>query len=95
MLPLFPIATKEEIKIFTEFMGESPQPTDANFKKLAKRYKEKADGENIFPKLPSMVKSYYTRWKRNQEIKTSQDNVGQAALEFREKLFRKSTLPPR
>jgi len=95
VLPLFPIATKEEIKIFTEFMGESPQPTDANFKKLAKRYKEKADGENIFPKLPSMVKSYYTRWKRNQEIKTSQDNVGQAALEFREKLFRKSTLPPR
>ena len=91
VLPLFPIATKEEIKIFTEFMGESPQPTDANFKKLAKRYKEKADGENIFPKLPSMVKSYYTRWKRNQEIKTSQDNVGQAALEFREKLFRKST----
>ena len=91
VLPLFPIATREEIKIFTEFMGKHPQPTDANFKVLAKRYKAKADGDQVFPKLPSMVKSYYSRWKKNQEIKTSKDNVGAEALAFRESLFRKST----
>lgn len=90
VLPLFPIATKEEIKIFTEFMGQYPQPTDANFKILAKRYKAKANGDSVFPKLPSMVKSYYSRWKKNQEIKTSIDNVGAEALAFRESLFRKS-----
>jgi len=62
--------------ILTVFMGQSPQTTDSNFKKLAKRYKEKADGDKTFPKLPSMVKSYYTRWKKNQDIKLSRYNVG-------------------
>ena len=38
-----------------------------------------------------MVKSCYSRWKKNQEIKTSIDNVGVEALAFRESLFRKST----
>ena len=72
VLALLPIATKEEIKIFTAFMLTHPKPTDSNFRDLAKLYKEKADGITIFPKLPSMVKSYYIRWKksRDQGIKT-------------------------
>jgi len=91
VLPLLPIATKEEIKLFTEFMMSHPNPTDSNFKALAKLFKEKADGKTIFPKLPSMIKSHYNRWKKNQEIKASRENVGSAAKDLRKKLFMKFT----
>ena len=91
VLALLPIATKEEIKIFAAFMLTHPKLTDSNFRDLAKLYKEKADGITIFPKLPSMVKSYYIRWKKNQEIKASRRTLGSAAVELREKLFKNST----
>jgi hypothetical protein len=90
-IPLLPIATKYEIAIFTKFMQDHPKPTDAHFITLAKLYKQKADGKTIFPKLPSMVKSYFNQWKRNQEIKASEENVGAEALRLREQLFKRST----
>ena len=91
VLPLLPIATREEIKLFTEFMLSHPNPTDSNFKALAKLFKEKADGKTIFPKLPSMVKHYYNRWEKINEIKASRDNIGSVAKDLREKLFKKFT----
>jgi hypothetical protein len=89
-LPLMPIGTMKEIQIFTTSMGRLPQPTDTSFKELAKLYKQKANGIDIFPKLPAMVKAYYNRWKKNQAIKRAQEGVGQAVLDLRRTLFRKS-----
>lgn len=91
IFPLLPIASKEEIKIFTRFMLDHPQATKSNFIKLAKLYKEKSDGKTVFPKLPSMVKAYYNRWKMNQAIKASQASIGPGAIQLREALFKKST----
>ena len=90
VLPLMPIATMREIQIFTTFMGRHPHPTDSNFRELAKIYKQNSDGIDVFPKLPAMVKAYYNRWKKNQAIKRSQEGVGQAVLDLRKTLFRKS-----
>ena len=70
-------------------MLSHPNSTDSNFKALAKLFKEKADGKTIFPKLPSMVKHYYNRWKTNNEIKASRDNVRSEANDLHEKLFKK------
>jgi len=77
-------------KRFTQFMRDHPQPIDANF--ICKARKAKADGTciSIFPKLLSMVKASYNRWKQNLAIKASQDNVGPAALELFETPLKKS-----
>ena len=58
--PPLPIRTKDEINIFTQFMATN-KATQGNFIKLAKLYKMSANGINIFPKLPTMLKSYYNR----------------------------------
>lgn len=38
-----------------------------------------------------MVKAYYNQWKINQAIKSLQENMGAAAQELCETLFKKST----
>ena len=91
VFPLLPIASRYEIAMLTKFMQDHPKPTDAHFIMLAKLYKQKSNGTTIFPKLPSMVKSYFNQWKRNQEIKASKENVGSEALQLREQLFKRST----
>jgi hypothetical protein len=58
--PIMP-CTKEE---FT--------PTSKTWSKMARVFVSKADGRTIFPKLPSMLRSYDDRWKANQSVKQIQ-----------------------
>lgn len=89
--PLQPIAHPDEVKMFTNFMMKHPKPTDSHFSELAKQYKQASNGTTIFPKLPSMVKAYYNRWRSNQEIKASRKNLGGPAQDLRQKLFLTNT----
>jgi hypothetical protein len=74
LYPLLHVGSISEIRIFTEFMLEN-RPTMANFKLLAKAFKDKANGIDIFPKLPSMLKSYYNQWEKNCGIKTAEKSL--------------------
>ena len=56
-------------------MGENPKPTTEGWKKLAKEYLKKADYREIFPKLPSMLATYYTKWKGTQQLVAMKDSV--------------------
>ena len=68
-LPPLPVCGGREIGIFNKFMSENTKMDDRSRIKLAKLYKEKSDGIDIFPKLPSMIKSYEKTWERNSLIK--------------------------
>ena len=79
-LPPLPVASRKEIKIFTEHMIQcSGKPKESDFVALAHKYLVEADGVEVFPKLPTMVRSYFNRWKKNQMIKAAKDSVGPAA----------------
>ena len=88
--PLMPVATRQEIVIFTRFMANN-KPTETNFKKLAMRYKRCGNGVTVFPKLPSMLKAYYKRWELNQQIKASETLLGQKVIMLLKNLWRSKT----
>ena len=50
-------------------------PTDLTFRKMAKIFCKESNGTTIFPKLPSMLKTYYKRWEQNHKIKVAEKTV--------------------
>lgn len=72
--PLMHMGSQDEIKIFTDFMTDHA-PTEANFRRLAKIYRQRANGITIFPKLPSVLKSHYKIWEQNRKIKVAENAV--------------------
>ena len=67
-----PVSSKEEIKIFNHWMKTNPSPTDSTRRSLAELYLSLTDGKVIFPKLPSMIKSYKSKWTINSLIKAAE-----------------------
>ena len=65
--------------------------TQGNCIKLAKLYKMSADGINIFPKLPTMLKSYYNRWEMNQKIKAVEESISNDTRELLQNLWKSSS----
>jgi hypothetical protein len=66
--PPMPVAHPREKKMFNDHMKAHPKPTDKDWRELAKRFKQQSDCKIIFPKLPTMLKSYYKKWRDNQLI---------------------------
>lgn len=62
-----------------------------NFIKLSKLYKMSADGINIFPKLPTMLKSYYNRWEMNKKIKAVEESSSNDTRELLQNLWKSSS----
>jgi hypothetical protein len=73
--PPLHIASREEIELYTALLRAGPsRPTDRNWHEWAKVFLQKANGLDIFPKLPSMLKSYHKHWicnKKNQSYKAN------------------------
>ena len=78
--------SRGELTMYNEFMLAN-KPTGANFVRLAEQFKLQSNGITIFPKLPSMLKSYYKNWKRNHEIKTSEMALDGSAASLLQKFF--------
>ena len=49
--------------------------TQKNWQQLASLYKAKANYKTVFPKLPSMVKLYYSKWQVSQELVMIKDSI--------------------
>jgi hypothetical protein len=64
-----------EKKIFNEFVKAHPKPTTQHWKELAARFLLLTNCKTIFPKLPSMLKSYYNRWKDSQLIVMAEEEM--------------------
>ena len=71
-----PVATKEEKKIFNEFMIAHPKATTANWINLGKKYLLLSRGKHIFPKLPSMCQQYFGTWKTNNIVRSAIKRMG-------------------
>lgn len=75
--PPIHLATKEEWKIFKEFIRSKKQLGDTEWVELAKIFKERTNCTDIFPKLPSMLKSVYKKYQDNLKIKELEQEIGQ------------------
>jgi len=69
-IPPLPIVSIEERQLFNTHMRDHPDATrESDWQRLATKYKLKADGKTIFPKLPQMLQKHYLTWKENQRVK--------------------------
>jgi hypothetical protein len=73
--PPLHVGHPREMHLFNEFLREHPRPTAKLWEELAALFKVKSDYETIFPKLPSMLRNYYNKWKVNQELMMLTDAV--------------------
>ena len=76
--PPMPVSTKEEKKIFNDFFRANTRQSSLQWRELVCSYRRLSDGSNIFPKLPSLLKNYYTTWKQNQKIRLFQTSLGKS-----------------
>ena len=65
--PLEP-AGKFDLALINELFARHPKLTQSNLQDLAKPFLQKADSNNIFPKLPSQLKSYHSKYRRRRRI---------------------------
>ena len=68
-LPLLPLVTKEEQKLFCRMMLECNGSPD--FEDMAVKWAAKSDCKKVFPKLPFHLSMYHTKWLRNQRTKAA------------------------
>ena len=62
------------------------------FDTFAKLFKEKANGKHIFPKLPTILKSYYMTWETNSGIKSTEQALDLPVNALLTNLFNTRTL---
>jgi len=67
-LPPLNVSGKREKKFCNDFFRDNPKPTTTKLKELARSFKARADGIELFPKLVSQLKTYYRQWKSNNAI---------------------------
>lgn len=89
--PPLHVAGPHEKKIFNDFMVSNPKPSRKTWYELAKVFKAKTNYTTIFPKLPSMLKSYYNQWRDNQAIVKAAEGM---KIEYRALLFELATPAP-
>lgn len=75
--PPLHISTMEEMKIFNTFMRDHPRPTSRTWLEMATFFKGKADYRTVFPKLPSMLRAHYGKWKVTQELKMIKASINE------------------
>ena len=73
--------------MFPEFIMENPNVSAKTFDTLAKLFKEKADGKHSFPKLPTMLKSYYKTWEKNSGMNSTEHELDQSVNALLKELF--------
>jgi hypothetical protein len=88
-----PVGTADEYRIFSIFVLHNPKMTDAKFRVLGKEFLAKTDGKTVFPKLPSMLKSHYKQWKKNQVIRQVEREAKQIVDATLEQLQRPQPTP--
>ena len=70
--------TAREYQIQNLFFLGTPSTTLPNFKALAKLFKEKHNGVDIFPKLPSQLQTSFQQWKQTNLIKVGMRKMKEA-----------------
>ena len=85
--PLLHVGSQKDIQIFREFMTEHPTASAKTFDTLARLFKEKSDGKDVFPKLPTMLKSYYKTWEKNAGIRNTEQSLDPSVQDLLSSLF--------
>jgi hypothetical protein len=91
--PPLPVGHKNEFTIFTRFFLKQPRVNAQTWSLLSTEFLEKADGNTIFPKLPSMLKAHYSQWKQNQIIRRMEHATRQRIKNSMDHLQRSRSVP--
>ncbi len=84
-----PIGSKEERKLFSKFVNQvicEKGPTPTQWVQLAELFLIKCNFDTIFPKLPSMLVSYYNEWKQYRGQRRLLGQLGDRFDKFRERI---------
>ena len=66
--PPLPPCMEREFGMIKSFCSSTPQPKENDIRRLCETFKAKANGIDIFPKLPTMIRPSIKRWKVNQAM---------------------------
>ena len=93
--PPLPPSSKREFGMIKSFLRDHPQHKVADVQRLCKMFKAQSNGNDVWPKLPTMIGPAIRRWTINQQIALLKLQSGQSYTEFFNKLkSKKIKLPP-
>ena len=80
-LPLLPVHGVAECRLFQSLITNHSISLD--FDAMAFEWCKHVDGVNIFPKLPVYLRTYHTKWQKNQRVRDAVEcaKAGKAVLE--------------
>jgi hypothetical protein len=84
--PALNASSQFERKICNDFFKMCPRPTTRRFQELGMRFKEKADGITVFPKITSQLKHCCKRWRTNNAIGLAHESTRLPHQRFLESL---------
>ena len=61
LAPVLPVATSKEVRLYVTLLGEIGRTP--NFERMAALWKSHVNGNDVFPKLPCHLRSFYERWQ--------------------------------
>ncbi|EJK46131.1 hypothetical protein THAOC_35219 [Thalassiosira oceanica] len=68
-IPPLPIQGKEEHRMLREKLKVTPTPNKQQLESWCEQFKERADGVNIFPKLPHLLRTGVQQYQVSQKIR--------------------------
>ncbi len=74
-LPFLPFSEEKEYKAYARYVVDGIVPKDHEDAAIA--FCPFIDGTNIFPKLPSHMRTHHNQWEQNQRVKESVRKVAQ------------------
>lgn len=78
--------TKEEKRIFNDYLKEKPKPTAKTWTELAALYKGEVNYDTVFLKLPTTLASHCSKGKQTQELVLIKDSISQEYYDFLKQL---------
>ena len=79
--PLLPVYGEEECKLFDKMVRS--ECSDLDMEKMAIKWCNYVDGENIFPKLPVYLRNHHSKWVRNQRVREAMEKAEKGDIVLR------------
>ena len=93
--PPLPPSSRREFGMIKHFCSNNPQPKEKDIKQFCKTFKALANGDDIWPKYPTMIKPALKRWQINQLARLVLLQAGHSYTSFINKLKSETiSLPP-
>ena len=84
-MPFLPIETSAEKRLFSTLLLEATAETP-DFDALALEFTKRANGVDIFPKLPVYLRLHHQKWKHSKRVTDEMQRLGDPLEQLRRRL---------